>query len=162
MLAPVALFCGIGVFAYAMHWDLSDRERVTDRHEVAFWIHGTAATLIAQSLFSVIGIASPTFYFITTGQLLTAIIAYLLFAIIALVVDRRALLFAGLAVLVFTLSAMFVQSGAYSAALGLAAIVAGGGLLLLSAFWHDARAAIMPMLGGLADRLPPVAAEDTV
>ena len=50
--AQVALWlmfvAGLGVFAFAMRWDLQDPERITRRSDVAFWLHLAAAPLIAR------------------------------------------------------------------------------------------------------------------
>src|SRR5262249_7955882 len=50
--AVVTLTCGLAVFAAAMRFDLSDRERVTRRSDCAFWLHLLAAPLIVHSLVS--------------------------------------------------------------------------------------------------------------
>ncbi|HEX4694800.1 hypothetical protein [Sphingomonas sp.] len=152
---PVALVCGLGVFAYAMWWDLSDPNRVTERHEVAFWIHGVAGGLIAQSIFYLIGTTGTFMMFVSTGQVVTLALVFVLFAVVALVIDRRALLFSSAVPLVFALMSTLAQAGAYQTALGWAALFVGIVLLALSAGWHTMRAAIMPMLGEIADRLPP-------
>ena len=39
---------GAGVFALAMRWDLSDRDRATGRSDVAFWLHLLAAPLLVH------------------------------------------------------------------------------------------------------------------
>ena len=54
-LIPV-LLAGLTVFAFAMRWDMSDRERITRRSDVAFWLHLVAAPLIAHPIFALIGV----------------------------------------------------------------------------------------------------------
>jgi hypothetical protein len=46
--------CGLRVFAAAMSFDLSDRDRMTRRSDCAFWLHLLAAPLIVHSLISLI------------------------------------------------------------------------------------------------------------
>ena len=46
----ILLVCGLGVFAVAMHYDLSDRTRTTRLADCAFWLHLLAAPLIVHSL----------------------------------------------------------------------------------------------------------------
>ena len=46
----VLLVCGLGVFAAAMSFDASDRERLTRRADCAFWLHLLAAPLIVHSV----------------------------------------------------------------------------------------------------------------
>ena len=49
---PVAVFTplGIAVFLAAMKFDMSDRNRVTQRTDIAFWLHLLAAPLIVHSI----------------------------------------------------------------------------------------------------------------
>jgi hypothetical protein len=50
---------------------------------------------------------------------------------------------------------MFRQFGAVELNIALTALVIGSALLMLSAFWHQARAAVVrPLPGSLRDRLP--------
>jgi hypothetical protein len=70
-------------------------------------------------------------------------------------VDRRALLVSALAYVLFALDELFRQFGAVELNVALTALVIGSALLLLSAFWHQARAAIVrPLPEGLRDKLP--------
>jgi len=73
----------------------------------------------------------------------------------ALAVDRRALLVSALAYVLYALQALFREFGAVELNVALTALVIGSALLLLSAFWHQARGAIVrPLPGNLRDRLP--------
>ncbi|MEM6267740.1 MAG: hypothetical protein AAF707_09460, partial [Pseudomonadota bacterium] len=54
-LVPV-LIAGLAVFAFAMRWDISDRERITRRSDVAFWLHLLAAPMIAHPVFALLGV----------------------------------------------------------------------------------------------------------
>ena len=54
-LPPVAynaviFICGLAVFALAMQFDMSDRERRSRRTDIAFWLHLLAAPLIVHSV----------------------------------------------------------------------------------------------------------------
>jgi hypothetical protein len=70
-------------------------------------------------------------------------------------VDRRALLVSALAYVLYALQALFREFGAVELNIALTALVIGSALLLLSAFWHQARAAIVkPLPGSLRDKLP--------
>ncbi len=146
--------CGLGVFAFAMHWDMSDRERRTRRADVAFWLHLLAAPLIAHALFHLLHAFDRD---ITTAVGLIVILLYVAFGIVALAIDRRALLVSSLAYVLFALNSLFEQVGALRVGVALTALVIGSALLLLSAFWHKARASVVAMLPPtLAQRLPPV------
>ena len=83
------------------------------------------------------------------------ILLYMLFGIVALAVDRRALLVSSLAYVLYALAGLFQQAGALSLNVALTALVIGSGLLLLSAFWQSARRAVVDMLPhDLQARLP--------
>jgi hypothetical protein len=78
-----------------------------------------------------------------------------LLGITALAIDRRAMLVSALAYVLFALNELFEQFGAVSLNIALTALVIGSALLLLSAFWHQARAAVVTRLpGGVRGHLP--------
>ena len=156
----VILAAGIATFGFAMWWDMSDRLRQTRRSDVAFWLHLAAAPMIAHPVFHLLGVMNNA---ITPTSGLVVIALYVLFGLVALAVDRRALLVSSLAYVLVALSELFRQAGAVSLNIALTAMVIGSALLLLSAFWHSARRLIVSTLpGDLQDRLPaldrPVAA----
>lgn len=154
LIAPAALVCGLAIFAYAMRWDLSDRLRTTQRADVAFWLHLVAAPLIAHPLFRWLGVTSGE------GGLATALgvlAIYLGFALIALSVDRRALLVSALAYVLIALTQLFRSYGAIELNVALTALVIGSALLALSAWWQTIRRRVVGLLlPGLARALPPV------
>ncbi|MBH1993220.1 MAG: hypothetical protein I8H86_10055 [Sphingomonadaceae bacterium] len=144
---------GLAIFALAMRWDMSDRARITRRSDVAFWLHLTAAPMIAHSLFHLLGVFNGND--ISVVKALMVIALYVAFGLIALAIDRRALLVSSLAYVLFALYALFKQAGAVELSAAFTALVIGSSLLLLSALWHHARTLVM---GGLpptlTDRLP--------
>jgi hypothetical protein len=91
--SSVFLACGLAVFAAAMAFDGSDRERVTRRADCAFWLHLLAAPLIVHSLVSFVA-ANITLLTDRTAWVLALII--LCVAVVAILIDRRALLVAAL------------------------------------------------------------------
>ena len=139
----VLLIAGIGVFAFAMWWDMSDRARQTRRSDVAFWLHLAAAPMIAHPVFWLLGVMNGT---PSAGTALIVIALYILFGVIALAVDRRALLVSSLVYVLYALAGLFRQFGAVSLAMALTALVIGSLLLMLSAFWHDARRQVVRRL----------------
>src|SRR3546814_15778362 len=79
----------------------------------------------------------------------------ILFGLIALAIDRRALLVSALAYVLFALTQLFRTFGAVELNVALTAFVIGSALLLLSAFWQTARAVVVGMLPeNLAAQLP--------
>lgn len=132
----VVMAAGAGIFAFAMWWDISDRTRTTRRSDVAFWLHLAAAPMIAHSLFRLLGVLDGM---VTAGTAVAVIGLYIAFGLVALAIDRRALLVSSLAYVLWALSTLFKQAGAVETSFALTALVIGSALLLLSAFWHKAR-----------------------
>ncbi|WP_426263431.1 hypothetical protein [Sphingomonas sp. PWP1-2] len=151
---PLVFICGLGMFALAMTWDLSDRERRTRRADVAFWLHLAAAPMIAHPVFHMLGVFGGA---IAIGTALIVLALYLAFAFVALAVDRRALLVSSLAYVLYALYALFQTAGAVELAWAFTALAIGSALLTLSAFWPAMRRIVVGLLGGLGERLPPVA-----
>ncbi|MBN8815200.1 MAG: hypothetical protein J0J06_07110 [Sphingomonas sp.] len=153
---PLVLVGGLATFALAMWWDGSDRERKTRRSDVAFWLHLAAAPMIAHTVFHMLGVFEGN---IGAAQAVIVMALYVVFAIIALAIDRRALLVSSLAYVLYALSTLFQQAGAVELSMAFTALVIGSALLSLSAFWQPMRRAVVGMLGGgLANRLPPAQA----
>ena len=151
-LLVFALLFGVGVFLFAMRWDGSDKARITRRSDVAFWLHLLAAPMIVHPIFSLLGLNDGN---ASIGEGVVVIIVYVVLGLAALAIDRRALLVSALAYVLFALSEMFRQFGAVELNIALTALVIGSALLMLSAFWHQARAMVVrPLPEGLRDRLP--------
>jgi hypothetical protein len=135
-----------------MWWDSSDRARLTRRSDVAFWLHLLAAPMIIHPVFTLLGLNDGN---ATIGEGVVVILLYVALGLTALAIDRRALLVSALAYVLFALQALFREFGAVELNIALTALVIGSALLLLSAFWHQARSAIVTKLpDGLKARLP--------
>ena len=152
LILGFVLLLGIGVFLFAMRWDSSDPSRITRRSDVAFWLHLLAAPMIVHPVFSLLGLNDGS---ASVGEGIMVIILYVLIALAALAIDRRALLVSALAYVLYALNSMFERMGAVELNIALTALVIGSALLLLSAFWHQARAGVVrPLPEGLRSRLP--------
>ncbi|HXH00276.1 MAG TPA: hypothetical protein VNI79_07685 [Sphingomicrobium sp.] len=151
VLAAVLLL-GVGMFLFAMHWDQSDPSRSTRRSDVAFWLHLLAAPMIVHPVFTLLGLNDGN---ATIGEGLVVVLLYVVLAVVALAIDRRALLVSALAYVLYALSELFKQVGAVELNVALTALIIGSALLLLSAFWHQARRMVVTRLpGSLTNRLP--------
>jgi hypothetical protein len=144
LILPLVFAAGLGVFAYAMRWDMSDRGRETRRSDVAFWLHLLAAPMIAHPLFQWLGISSGDTIGASGALLVLAI--YVLFGIVALAVDRRALLVSALAYVLYALTRLFQEFGMVELNVALTALVIGSALLTLSAFWTRIRSGLVRQL----------------
>ena len=146
------LLLGVGMFLFAMRWDSSDPARVTRRSDVAFWLHLLAAPMIVHPVFTLLGLNDGN---ATIGEGLVVVLLYVALGITALAIDRRALLVSALAYVLFALQSLFRQFGAVELNVALTALVIGSSLLLLSAYWHQARGMVVrPLPEGLRSRLP--------
>jgi hypothetical protein len=154
IVLTAVLLLGVAMFLFAMRWDSSDPSRLTRRSDVAFWLHLLAAPMIVHPVFTLLGLNDGN---ATIGEGLVVVALYVALAITALAIDRRALLVSALAYVLYALSELFKQVGAVELNVALTALIIGSALLLLSAFWHQARRTVVGWLpGGITNRLPHV------
>lgn len=152
ILLSAAFVLGLATFLFAMWWDGSDPKRETRRSDVAFWLHLLAAPLIVHPIFTMLGVTEGA---VTTGGAVIVVLLYIALGLVALAVDRRALLVSALAYVLYALNSLFETYGAVELSVALTALVIGSALLLLSAFWTTARRSIVrPLPPGLQNRLP--------
>ncbi len=94
------------------------------------------------------------------GGAVLVIALYIVMAVIALAIDRRALMVSSLVYVLWALNGLFDQFGAVETNIALAALVIGSALLLLSAFWHNARGLVVkPLPEAITNRLPVIGKE---
>ncbi len=152
VLEGSALVLGIATFLFAMRWDASDPRRETRRSDVAFWLHLLAAPLIVHPVFSLLGLTDGAASALDGA---VVVLLYVLLGLVALAVDRRALLVSALAYVLYALDSLFREYGAVELSVAFTALIIGSALLLLSAFWTGARRAVVrPLPDGLRARLP--------
>lgn len=153
VFAFVLLGIGLAIFAFAMRWDMSDRARHTRRSDVAFWLHLLAAPMIVHPLFQLLGITDGEA--VGMGSAFAAILIYAALGLVAIAIDRRALLVSALIYVLSALYYLFREFGAVELNVALAGLVIGSALLSLSAFWSPIRRSIVDRLpGDLQTRLP--------
>jgi hypothetical protein len=145
---------GLGVFAAALRVDASDPQRRTRRADVAFWLHMLAAPMVVHAM---IRLVTGNLAGIDTAQAITILVLFILLGLVALVIDRRALLVSGLTYAGIAIAYLLSQSveaglGMSLTLLGLAVVVLG-----LSAGWRSLRRAVLPLLplGQLRQHIPP-------
>jgi hypothetical protein len=108
--------------------------------------------MIVHPIFSLLGLNDGN---ATIGEGLVVILLYVVMGVTALAIDRRALLVSALAYVLFALNQLFERFGAVELNVALTALVIGSALLMLSAFWHQARALVVrPLRESLRARLP--------
>ena len=134
---------GLGLFVLAMRWDIGDRARLTRRSDVAFWLHLSASPAIVHPVFSLLGLLEDGETSLARAGV--AVGLYGILALVALTIDRRAMLVSALFYVLYAISTLIKAAGALNLGLALTALVVGSALLLLSAFWQAARKRLMPV-----------------
>ncbi|MEM7426870.1 MAG: hypothetical protein AAF441_12310 [Pseudomonadota bacterium] len=144
---------GLGVFAAAMWFDMKDPLRVTRFSECAFWLHLFAAPMIVHAL---LGFWSD----FNIANAVALVIAVLVLALVAIVLDRRALLVSGLSYFAIAISQIVALGGFFEGAqVAITAFVLGVAVLGLGLGWTPVRRVIVSAIprNWLTDRIPPVA-----
>ena len=141
--AWITLLIGLAVFAVAMMFDMSDPHRVTRRSANGFWLHVVAAPALVNTI---------ALTLLAADQLAVLAVVLVIFAAIAVIIDRRSFLITAVGYCVTLAFTVFGgDGGAFTIfALGLA-------LLLLGAFWEKLRARLLRLLAPVLPlhRLPP-------
>jgi MFS family permease len=148
----LVIACGVAVFLAAMRFDAADPARVTRKTDVAFWLHLLAAPLIVQPLiFGFLGGIQN----LDTSRAAGIIAVFLGLGLIAVIVDRRAILLSGLAYAGFAFGALIHQSGLEYETIPATLLALGVFVLALSAGWRPLRHAALRLLPErLTQRLP--------
>ena len=141
---PTLVFIPIGlaIFAVAMKFDMSDRNRLTQRTDIAFWLHLLAAPLIVHSVVRPLLAESA----LSTGATIAVLSLFAVLSFVALAIDRRALLVSSLLYLGYASSQILTWSGVVSENLGLSVLIVGGTVLTLSVAWQPMRRLVLNVL----------------
>jgi hypothetical protein len=148
---------GLIILFLALKIDSTDRLRVTPRTDIAFWLHLLAAPMIVHS------VIAPS---IADGGLSTisAILVIALFAaigLLALVIDRRAMLVSSLTYFGYAAFQMIKLAGLEAQGTALAVLLVGTSVLLLSVGWQALRRILLPGLPhAVQTKVPPVLGHD--
>jgi hypothetical protein len=152
---PIAVFVplGLAVFALAMWFDTSDLTRQTRRTDIAFWLHLLAAPLIVHPILMPMMADDASL-----ASAIQVMIVFLVLAVVALVVDRRAILVSSLAYLAYAAGTLITAVGLHSASFAVSTLAVGAVVLMLSAAWRPLRRIFMGLMPDtIRQRLPAVA-----
>jgi hypothetical protein len=152
--SAIAFAAGVGVFVLAMCWDASDRLRQTRRSDAAFWLHLLAAPLLVHPVFKSLGVFEGE---TTAAQAVAVVGLYIVIALVSLSIDRRALMVSALAYVLYAFTTLLKSYGVVSLSFAITALAIGSALLLLSAFWHPIRTAVLRVFPRpVLERLAPL------
>lgn len=152
LMAMTMLLFGLVAFVGAMAFDLRDPHRISRHAASAFWLHILAAPAIVNVVsVSLLGVGGTAGYLLATAALLVI-------TAVALVIDRRSFLTAGIiyigVILAWALAAANTGEG-WSITLTL--LLMGAFITATGTWWAQARAHLMRALPAFPgkDRLPP-------
>jgi len=150
--ALAILLFGLAAFAVAMRFDLKDPHRLGRHSASAFWLHILAAPAIVNTVCLTLYNLGGLVGYCAAG------LAFLAVAAMALAIDRRSFLMAGVVYAGLSIGAAFEAAGGDDEFSGIATVfLLGVGITWLGAHWAGARARLMRWLPDfpLKDRLPP-------
>ncbi len=151
-VAVGTLVFGVIAFIAAISFDIKDPHRVSRYASTAFWLHLLAAPALVNTLvmsnYQVGGLVGTTL----------AIVALIVFTLLAIIIDRRSFLTAGLIYMGLLIAGAIADTGTDWAPV-LTLLVLGAFVTGLGAFWTQMRALVMGALPDFPgkDRLPPYA-----
>lgn len=153
--ALVSGVLGALIFAAAVRIDATDTSRLTRRSDVAFWLHLLAAPMLVQSV-STLLLGSAGEFVQAVGML----VLFAVFGVIAIVLDRRALLVSGLSYAGFAIGYLLSEGLAKDISLSLTLLGLAALILLLSAKWRALRNGALRVLplGRFRQLVPPASA----
>lgn len=161
----VILAIGLSVFAAAMWFDVQDPHRTKRTSDQGFWLHLLAAPIITHSVLwtslqPLITANSSTPE--TSANLMVVIVLsmFVLFSLVALIIDRRALLISSLGYAAAALGYIIYKFDLEgNAALIITMVLIAGLILSLGTGWYSLRKSVFKLLPPLKffEKLPPVA-----
>jgi hypothetical protein len=158
-LQLILFCCGVITFLFAMYWDSADTTRTTRKSDVAFWLHLLSAPLIIHPVFYNLGILEGND---NISSMVIVIALYLLMTAISIAVDRRAFMVSSLVYVMYALSTVVESFGGVGYSFAVTGIIMGASLLLLSAYWHNARATLLNIMpNSLLQYLPEIKLDKT-
>lgn len=158
LFSALMLVAGLVVFALAMAFDFEDPGRSGLASDNAFWLHLVAAPVIVYAVIGLAGIESRFDLALTDSMVVVGIVVAL--GLVALCVDRRALMVAGLGYLGFAIGRLIAATELTGETIFAATLVVLGLVMVaLGSGWQPARRFVLRLLPArLAARLPPVPA----
>ncbi|MEK7265407.1 MAG: hypothetical protein AAB227_04830 [Pseudomonadota bacterium] len=163
LMQPAQLAAGVFVFLLGVYFDARDPERKTRISDNGFWLHLFAAPLILNSVLGMT-VGADMLTQNSSGAAVVTLIVVFVFAFVSLLINRRALLVAGLLYALIAAGYLISKvglSGGWTAAVTL--LVMGGAMVLLGGGWHSLRRVVVapfPKTGLIARIVPPEPTKD--
>lgn len=150
----MTLLFGLAVFAAAVRVDASDPKRLTRRSDIAFWLHLLAAPMIVHAVMARLGGQSNG---LEAVEAVAVLIVFALLGLVAIVIDRRALLVSGLSYAGIAIAYLLSEGVDRGMGLSLTLLCLAILVLGLSAGWRSIRRTLLPLLplGAMRTSIPP-------
>ena len=153
-IKELAAVYGLAVFSIAMWFDSRDTKRLNRLSDSAFWLHLLAAPLIVHGLM----ISMLTTSDLNLSKEILIVIFFIIFFLIALYVDRRAMLVSSTSYAIYAVVSLANENTHNFENMTLMIfIVFGAFIIFFGANWYKARYFIFSKLGGfgLSRYVPP-------
>lgn len=165
LISALIGFFALASFATALHFDLSDRARVTRRSDVAFWLHLAAAPALLYTVISLVYLRDPNASWFadgtTVGQAAAIVAAVAALMLTGILLDRRAFVTSGLLSFGYAFKILLDEggvSGLFSSSDTLLFVIlsaVGAVVLSLGIGWKALRKHLLGILPTtMRDRLP--------
>lgn len=157
----VLLASALGLFVFAMRFDLSDPLRVTRRSDIAFWLHLVTAPTLLYASMSFLFLPNRYNLFelgkrdLMNGALPVTVIVVVLM-LVGIVIDRRAFVTSGLISLIIAFTSIVGGVGNLENGWAVAMLFVGIFVLALGIGWRGLRRYVISVLPqAWQQRLPP-------
>ncbi|PPD14274.1 MAG: hypothetical protein CTY25_13845 [Methylobacterium sp.] len=153
----IILLMGVLIFLLAMRYDLADPRRETRRTDIAFWLHLLSAPILVHSIIHEVfgGVA-----LVTVPKAIAMIGMFLVLSIVALIIDRRALLVSALVYTGIALGTLFQKTALTDATVPAALLALGAIIIGLSIGWQPLRRGTLMLLPSSLRRRFPAYQQD--
>ena len=148
------VIAGLATLAAAIGYDMRDLHRTTRFADNAFWLHFTAAPLIVHGLAFKAAAAKTELKFgllplpdVDSGDAVFLLLIVAALGILALALNRRALLVSSLGYAAFAIVFLFSSSGVgFGTSIIFALLLLGAAVMFLGTGWHGARNVLIKAL----------------
>ena len=146
----LSLTYGLCIFAFAIYWDRRDPNRTKLASDVAFWLHLLAAPLIVNPIYTW-AMGADLFQVAESGTpsdlgLISVLVIYLALGLVALIVNRRVFVVAGLAYVIVALVLLLKSDVPVGQTVALALTAMGLVFLVVAVLWGALHQALMTLL----------------
>jgi hypothetical protein len=139
---------GVIVFAVAMWFDAQDTKRVSHMSDSAFWLHLLAAPLFVHGVMASMLISESSLFEIINKEMMIFIF-FVVFFLLALLVDRRAMLVSTQLYVIYALTQLFQDrvSGTQDVIIYIVMAI-GLFVIYFGAYWYKTRRLIFGFMSG--------------